>query len=95
MSEYLKLKTYFKILLSVIFVLFLGVTFSISTKSDHKKQKLEELSLFMLPNLALATDANYIRLRELEDKYSSFGEAIGTISIFASSFAYKRREDGK
>ncbi len=95
MNEYIKLKGYFKILLSLLFVLCIGVTFSIASKSDNKKQKLDDLSLFMLPNLALATDANYIRLRELEDKYSSFGEAIGTVSIFASSFAYKRRENGK
>ena len=53
--------------------------------------KIDALSLIELPNLSLANDAQYLRLREFEDTYSSFSEAIGTISILKSSFVFKRR----
>lgn len=93
MNEYVKLKRIFILLASLLFVTYSLISISILSKNDYKKEKLKDLSLFMLPNLSLASDASYIRLRELENTYSSFNEAIGTISILKSSFAYGRKNN--
>lgn len=78
--------------LSILLFVFLGqlgylfATQSVTQETKEKKQLF--VSLTSLPDLAIATEADYIRHRSMSDYFSLFKEGPFLREYFVSSYLY-------
>lgn len=61
----------------------------LSYKSVDIKAKKEFVATTTLPDLAISTEASFIRHRSLSDFFSAYKDAPELEDYFASSFVYK------
>jgi hypothetical protein len=85
MSRSLK---YFLSLFSLLIVFFVGEVSILSLQNKHIEEKKIFVSKVGLPDLAISTEAKYIRHRSLSDVFSMFNENPISISYFLTSFVY-------
>jgi hypothetical protein len=63
------------------------LVFLVSKKSDTASKRAV-VSLAALPDLAVATEARFLRFRSLSDIYSPFNEGPELLDYFPASFTY-------
>lgn len=86
-----KSKIYFAItatLLSTLFILIIFLQNFKTLSNEDIKDKNILVSQVMLPDLAISTEAMYIRHRSLADIFSYFKESPSLLEYFPSTFAY-------
>lgn len=85
-SKYLIATAFFILLLTICEIIYLH-NFKTLRSSDIK-DKATLLSLTALPDLAISTEAMYIRHRSLADTFSIFKESPELREYFPSTFVY-------
>ncbi len=60
----------------------------LSLKNKHMEDKVAFVKKIGLPDLAISTEAKYIRHRSLSDIFSIFNENPISVSYFVTTFAY-------
>lgn len=84
--------------LSLMTLLFVEVIYLYVTKSmseDELKSKREFVKVIQLPDLALSTEAFFIRHRTLSDFFSAYRDDGTLREYFASTFIFSKGEDEK
>lgn len=86
-----KSKIYFKTIISSILILCITIVYLYTNKTITKKQ-IEEKNILVksiqLPDLAISTEAMYIRHRSLSDIFSLFKDSPSLLEYFPTSFVY-------
>ena len=72
---------------SVLFALLLYLNSNNSINKEKLKRKTDFLQVVRLPDLAISTEANYVRHRSLTDIFSIFRESPELIEYFPSTFS--------
>lgn len=82
--------------LFIVFFLTLFYIFKIdSYTSTILKQKSDFISIVGLPDLAISTEAGYIRHRSLSDTKSIFIDGCEHLEYFSSTFAINHNQGNK
>ncbi len=79
---------YFLSFFSLLAIFFIGEVTVLSLQNKHIEEKQMFVKKVGLPDLAISTEAKYIRHRSLTDIFSMFNENPISISYFLTSFAY-------
>jgi len=90
MSKNLKI---FIIFITFVSLFFISETLYLSLKNNHIEQKKVFVKHIGLPDLAVSTEAKYIRHRSLSDIFSIFSEDPEGISYFVTTFTYAPSTD--
>ena len=85
-SKYFILITFISILIICIEVIYLQKSKAI--KDYEKKEKELFVSIVQLPDLAITTEAMYLRHRSLSDTFSIFKESPELREYFPTSYLY-------
>ena len=86
-----KSKLYFGTIFSLISILFVLILFLQNFKTLNKNEIIDKNILVThvsLPDLAISTEAMYIRHRSLADIFSYFKESPSLLEYFPSTFVY-------
>lgn len=86
-----KTKTYLIFLLTTFTLVTILLTFLFSFKTLNKEQIRDKnilVSSVMLPDLAISTEAMYVRHRSLSEIFSLFKESPSLIEYFPTTFVY-------
>jgi len=68
-------------------IVYLSQTRSLDTQTLMKKEHI--VALVGLPDLALVSEAHYVRHRSLSDLFSYFNESPELLEYFPSTFVYR------
>ncbi|HUH42754.1 MAG TPA: hypothetical protein VLZ29_06540 [Sulfurimonas sp.] len=82
-------------LLFIVTLLSFEVLYLYKTKSldeDSLRLKREFVSTLLLPDLAISTEASYIRHRSLSDFFSIYKDDATLREYFASTYVYKAND---
>lgn len=82
-------------LLFIVTLLSFEVLYLYKTKSldeDSLRLKREFVSTLLLPDLAISTEASYIRHRSLSDFFSIYRDDASLREYFASTYVYKAND---
>lgn len=86
-----KSKIYFKTIFSSILILFITIIYLYNNETISEEQSVKKnilVSITNLPDLALSTEAMYIRHRSLSDVFSLFKDSPSLLEYFPTSFVY-------
>ena len=89
-STFLLYTLFFVVVLLSFEVLYLYKTKSLD--EDSLRLKREFVSTLLLPDLAISTEASYIRHRSLSDFFSIYRDDASLREYFASTYVYKAND---
>jgi hypothetical protein len=89
-STFLLYTLFFVVVLLSFEVLYLYKTKSLD--EDSLRLKREFVSTLLLPDLAISTEASYIRHRSLSDFFSIYKDDATLREYFASTYVYKAND---
>ncbi len=79
---------YFALFFAFVSIFFIGEVVYLSLRTKNFADKRSFVKLIALPDLAISTEAKYIRHRSLSDIGSVFSEDPESQSYFATTFVY-------